>query len=132
MDIGYILLFLFLLFEMALSLVLAIIIEVIFVHFYERFTIKSDLVLVMLINVVTNPIVVTIANSFVLATNISKWWVQLPLEAVVVIVEWRFYKKYVTRIKRPLKCSILANGISYFLPMLVAFIFSSSFGATTV
>ena len=132
MDIGYILLFLFLLLEMALSLVLAIIIEVIFVHFYERLTIKSDLVLVMLINVVTNPIVVTIANSFVLSTNISKWWVQLPLEAIVVIVEWRFYKNYVTRIKRPLKCSILANGISYFLPMLVAFIFSSSFGATTV
>jgi len=131
-DMGYILLFLFLLFEMALSLALAIIIEVAFVHFYERSTIKSDLVFVMLINVVTNPIVVTIANSFVLSTNISKWWIQIPLEIIVVIVEWKFYRNYVTRIKRPLKCSILANGISYFLPILVAFILSSSFGATTV
>ena len=121
-----------LLIGMAISLALAILIEATFIHFYEAATIKEDLIFVILINVVTNPIVVAIANSLNILTNLNKWTIQIPLEIIVVVIEWLFYKKYINNIKRPFRCAILANGISYLLPIVISFIWGVSFGLTTV
>jgi len=121
-----------LLIGMEISLALAIILEVIFIHFYEVATVKEDLIFVLLINVVTNPIVVAISSSLTSLTNLNKWIIQIPLEIIVVFVEWLFYKKYINYIKRPFRCALFANGISYFLPIVITFILGVSFGLTTV
>jgi len=121
-----------LLLGMEISLALAIMLEVIFIHFYEVATVTEDLIFVMLINVVTNPIVVAIASCLMSLTNLNKWIIQLPLEIIVVVIEWLFYKKNINNIRKPFRCALFANVISYFLPILITFILNVSFGLTTV
>ena len=49
-----------------------------------------------------------------------------------MFVEWLFYKKYINHIKRPFRCALFANGVSYFLPIVITVILGVSFGLTTV
>lgn len=70
---------------------------------------RDDRILVILVNVLTNPAAVWL-HGF--------WGVpQVPIELLVVIIEYYVY--YHFRIPRPLGLSLTANGISWGLGLLI-------------
>lgn len=78
---------------------------------------------VLLVNVLTNPAAVLTYYliSFAFAID-NRFIVQLPIEIVVIIVEtmvYYDYKKSGWNFKRPLLISVMANGISYGLGLLL-------------
>lgn len=77
---------------------------------------KEELLLVILVNVLTNPAVVFLN----LCGECFTWWntlCQLPLEAIAIVAEaviyTRFSKKPGWKITHPVLLSIIANVISY-------------------
>jgi hypothetical protein len=80
---------------------------------------KKDLLLVVMVNILTNPVVVLIYWLAVLRA----WWnsilVLVPLEIVAVLVEGCYYKKYGNSFKRPYLFSLAANTFSYGAGVLI-------------
>ncbi len=74
----------------------------------------SDLLLIALVNVVTNPAVVICAYMIS-----SEPWFKLLLEAAAILVEAAFYKAYAKTIKRPLLFSLCANVFSFSCGMIL-------------
>lgn len=74
----------------------------------------KDLLLVILVNVLTNPAAVLFS---VLAGN--RKMIQLFIEAVVILTEGCYYKKYSGRIKNGFWLSAVANVVSYGLGLLL-------------
>lgn len=101
-----------LLIRFILSLLLTIIIEVAVAF---AFRIKGkDLLLVILVNVLTNPVAVLLS-----VLTGDKKCVQLLIELVVIFTEGCYYKKYSAKLKHGLLFSATANGISYSLGILI-------------
>ena len=74
---------------------------------------KRELGLVTLVNCLTNPPVVLL---YYTATGLWHWNaipVTLALEAAAVIVEWRCYRAFSERVKRPFLFALLINLFSY-------------------
>lgn len=74
---------------------------------------KRELGLVALVNCLTNPPVVLL---YYTATGLWHWNaipVTLALEAAAVIVEWRCYRAFSERVKRPFLFALLINLFSY-------------------
>ena len=74
---------------------------------------KRELGLVALVNVLTNPAVVL---SYYTATGLGHWNavpVTIILEALAVLVEWRCYRAFSERVKRPFLFALLINLFSY-------------------
>ncbi|MBQ8597394.1 MAG: hypothetical protein IJ409_06365 [Lachnospiraceae bacterium] len=69
---------------------------------------KRDLLLVVLVNILTNPAAVLLS---LLSGNLKS--VQLLIEVVVILVEGWYYKRYSKEIDREYLFSLTANGISY-------------------
>lgn len=69
---------------------------------------KKDLLLMVLVNIVTNPAAVLLSMLFG-----DKKSVQLLLETVVILVEGWYYKKYGKEIKHGYVLSLILNGTSY-------------------
>lgn len=69
---------------------------------------KKDLLLVVLVNILTNPAAVLFSMLFG-----DKKAVQLLLETVVILVEGWYYKKYGKEIRHGYVLSMILNGISY-------------------
>ena len=70
---------------------------------------KDQLVLVVLVNILTNPAAVWL-----------HWAVgipQIPIELTVVLVEWYVYREF--KVKYPLTLSCAANGISWGLGLIL-------------
>jgi len=95
---------------LAVSLTLTVIIELVFALFLK----KRELLLIFLVNVLTNPIAVFLAYMF--DRNI---FIILFIEILVVIIEGVLYSKYSQHIKRPFMFSIFANAISYFIGVIL-------------
>lgn len=75
---------------------------------------RKNLLLVVLVQIITNPLAVLAMLWF--GTYYYNWPVyayQLPIEAIVVVVEWLFYRKYLNAVKRPFALSLAANYFSY-------------------
>jgi len=74
---------------------------------------KKDLLLVCLVNVLTNPAVVLCyyLNSAYIGMN--PIMVKVILEALAVLTEGMYYKKYSSGMSHPFWFSILANGVSF-------------------
>ena len=68
----------------------------------------KDLLLVLLVNILTNPAAVLFS---LLAGNSGI--VQLFIEAVVILTEGWYYKKYSCKIKNGFVFSVAANVVSY-------------------
>jgi len=80
---------------------------------------RKDMLLLVLVNVVTNPVVVLL---YLLASMYTDWnliWVIIPLEAFAILTEGYYYKKYGRCFKRPYLFSAAANMFSYWIGMLI-------------
>lgn len=78
---------------------------------------KHDLLLVLLVNVLTNPAVVLIYA--LLSRRIHTVLLKLVLELAAISVEAYYYKKYALDFPRPFLFSIGANAFSFFFGILL-------------
>lgn len=75
---------------------------------------RRDWLLLLLVNVVTNPIVVTLHYC------VSSFWAfTLVLEAAAVVAEWLAYRKWGKTVRPALLFSLCANCFSYFSGLLI-------------
>jgi hypothetical protein len=84
---------------------------------------KKDLLLVMLVNVITNPVVVLSYWLAVLYTNWNHVLVTMLLELFAVLTEGYYYKKYGQDFGRPYLFSAAANAFSFGTGVLLQIIF---------
>jgi len=104
--------------SLALSLCLALVLECGF-FFLTGKRHKKDLLLVILVNVLTNPIVVL---SYWLAAHYTLWnrnLIKVFLELFAVLTEACYYKKYGQEFRHPLWFSIAANAFSFGIGVVV-------------
>ena len=82
---------------------------------------KEDILLVGLVNILTNPIVVLILNLFLLfSASPPPWLLILPLEVFAVLTDGFIYQKGLSyRRIHPFFLSLILNGISYFGGLLL-------------
>ena len=95
-----------------IALILTIVFEVLFAcicGYHNRQTLK----VVVLAQVVTNPVVVLLANLCLFYTVWPVAVYLIPLEISAVIVEWQIYRLRAKQIARPLVFSLAANVFSY-------------------
>lgn len=74
---------------------------------------KRDLLLVIMVNVLTNPAVVLLYWLAYLYTDWNATIVKIPLELAAILVEGIYYKKYGESFKRPFIFSLAANAFSF-------------------
>lgn len=77
-----------------------------------------DIILVILVNVFTNPPVVFTHNILQRSTALPPVVIVLVLETAVIVIEGFCYKFYARSIKHPFWISIGANMFSYFAGLL--------------
>ena len=107
-----------LLIALALSLALTLALEVIFFLLAGKRN-KKDLLLLILVNVLTNPIVVLSSWLVALYTN---WDANIPLislELFAVLTEGYYYKKCGCAFRRPYLFSFTANMFSFLVGTLI-------------
>lgn len=75
---------------------------------------KRDWLLLLLVNVVTNPIVVTLHYCVS-----SAWVFTAVLEVSAVLVEWLAYRKWGRSVRPAFLFSLCANCFSYFSGLLI-------------
>ena len=74
---------------------------------------KKDLLLLVLVNILTNPLVVLTFLLLELYTQWSSYLVLIPLELFAVLTEGHFYKRYGADFRRPFLFSLAANAFSF-------------------
>ena len=107
---------------MMVSLALTIVIEAGFFLALRKRN-KRDLLLVILVNVITNPVVVLLFWLAALYTDWNRNLVIVPLEIFGVLTEWFFYKKYGAEFSRPFLFSLSANAVSFGAGLLLQLVF---------
>jgi len=101
-----------LLFSLGLSLMLTIGFEAgLFLLIGKRN--KKDLLLLLLVNILTNPVVVLSYWLVALYTDWNLYIVLIPLELFAVLTEGYYYKKYGQSFKHPFLFSLAANAFSF-------------------
>ena len=109
---------------LGLSLGLTLFFEVgFFFIFFSAPWNKKDILLVILVNTLTNPAVVLIYRMLYFNTNINTVMIVLPLEAFAIFTEGFIYKKKSYCIKRPFLFSLMANTFSYIMGLMIQRIF---------
>jgi len=83
---------------------------------------KKDLLLVIMVNVLTNPVVVLLYWLAHFYTNWNMILVLIPLELFAVLTEGFYYNKYGLNFKRPFLFSLAANAFSFTAGMLIQLI----------
>ena len=104
--------------SLALSLVLTIVLEAGFFLIIGKRD-KKDLLLVVLVNVFTNPVVVLLYWLAVLYTGWNVIIIILPLELFAVLAEGYYYKKYARCFKRHFLFAFAANMFSFWTGFLI-------------
>ena len=108
--------------SLAISLTLTIMFETEFFLLVGKRD-KKDLLLLHLVNVLTNPVVVL---SFWLIALYTDWNARLfiiPLEVFAVLTEGFYYKKYGRSFRRPYLFSLAANIVSFGTGELINLLF---------
>lgn len=107
--------------SLVISLILTLIIEV-SISFFIGIREKEDLQVVLCVNVLTNPVVVYIANCVKLLNNSLNYnIIVLIMEVIVVIVEAILYKTYLKyKGRSPLLISSVNNIISFLLGIIIS------------
>ena len=82
---------------------------------------KKDLLLLLFVNIITNPVVVLTYRLAVLYTDCNAVTIIIPLEVLAVLIEGRYFKKYGRDFKRPYLFSLAANIFSYGTGLLIQF-----------
>jgi len=83
---------------------------------------KKDLLLVLLVNVLTNPVVVLSYWLVLLLTEWNAIIAFIPLELFAVLVEGYYYKKYGRDFKHPYLFSLTANMLSFWMGVLIQYL----------
>lgn len=78
-----------------------------------------DLLLTVIVNLLTNPIVTAAFYILSGTTELSAPLIKAFLEISAIVTEWLIYRKYGVNIKRPLLLSVGLNGFSFFSGMLI-------------
>jgi len=104
--------------SLAISLALTLLFEIGF-YFIVGKRDKKDLLLVVLVNTLTNPIVVLVYWIAHFNTNWSTVLILTPLEVFAVLTEGYIYDRYAQSIKRPFLFSLGANVFSFSLGFLL-------------
>ena len=106
--------------SLIVSLVLTIIIEL-SICLILGIRKKSDIYVVLLVNICTNPIVVYIANCLKLLNNDLLYNIIIViLEIMVVIVEFELYKRYLRIYKKsPFILSLVNNTLSFGIGIII-------------
>ena len=81
-----------------------------------------DLLLVILVNIVTNPVVVLLYWLTMVYTNWNIVIVVIALELFAVLFEGCYYKNYGMAFKKPYLFSAAANMFSFWTGMLIQFL----------
>ncbi|HOP11472.1 MAG TPA: hypothetical protein PK629_08270 [Oscillospiraceae bacterium] len=79
---------------------------------------KKDLLLLVMVNVVTNPLVVLLYWLTVLRWEVNSVII-IPLEVFAVLTEGCYYKKYGIKFKHPYLFSLAANAFSFGAGLLI-------------
>lgn len=98
--------------SLMLSLVLTLAFEIAFFLLVNKRS-KKDLLLVALVNILTNPVVVLLYWLSVLYTEWNSALVTIPLELFAIVTEGYYYKKYSQCIRYPYLFSLAANMFSF-------------------
>lgn len=108
-------------YSLLISLLLTLIIESI-VAFFVGIRKEDDFKTVIIANVITNPIVVFIANLCALANNIWLYFfVVLIMEIWAVLIEAFIFKKHLKYKEKPaLAISIINNGLSFAFGIIIS------------
>ena len=80
---------------------------------------KKDFMLLVLVNILTNPIVVLLYWLASVYTDLHRAIIIIPLEIFAIVVEWQYYKKYGQNINRPFLFAFSANMFSYWIGVLI-------------
>ena len=86
---------------------------------------KEDIYVVILVNICTNPVVVSIANYLILINSSELIYniIVIVMEVTVVFVEYIMYKKYLKDYKKsPLLLSVINNCTSYLIGVIINFL----------
>jgi len=103
---------------LAISLALTLVFEAAFFFIAGKRN-RKDLLLVILVNVLTNPIVVLLYWISAYFTNWNLTIVKIPLELFAVLTEGYCYSKYGQTFKRPFMFSLAANAFSFTAGVLI-------------
>ncbi|MCL2671849.1 MAG: hypothetical protein FWF10_07420 [Clostridiales bacterium] len=107
--------------SLLLSLGLTLVFEVAFFFSVGKRN-RRDLLLLVLVNIITNPLVVLL---FWLNSYYTRWNVVLVtavLELLAFAAEGVYYKRYGQDFRRPFLFSLAANAVSYGLGLVLQFI----------
>ena len=80
---------------------------------------KRDLLLVVLVNVLTNPVVVLLYWLATLYTSWNTTIVKIPLELFAILTEGYYFRKYGQSFKRPFLFSLAVNMFSFWVGVLL-------------
>ena len=107
--------------SLIVSLILTLMIETAFFFLVGKRN-KKDLLLLVLVNILTNPAVVFLYWMAMLHTNLNRIIVIMHLELFAILTEGAYYKKYGQDFKRPYLFSIAANVFSYGTGVLLQYL----------
>lgn len=103
--------------NLAISLGLTLALELIFALVFK--VRGRDLILIVLVNFLTNPAVVLSHALLSGYTSIAEVYIILALEVTAISIEWLCYKYRAENIRRPLLFSIGANSFSYLSGLII-------------
>ncbi len=103
---------------LAISLLFTLIFEILFFKLTGKKN-KKDLVLVYLVNVLTNPPVVLIYWLVVIYTSFNSILLKVILESCAILVEAYCYKHYGEDFNKPLIFSLGANIFSFTIGLVI-------------
>lgn len=106
---------------LALSLGLTVALETLFAWLLGLR--RRDLLLVVLMNLITNPVVALTAMVLGRETALPRWALLIPLEAAAVAVEWLLLKRFGTDVRRPFLTAVALNAGSFLVGELLQLIF---------
>lgn len=103
------------------ALLLTVVIETTLAFFIFRIKNKKDIINIILINVLTNPLLNTTSLYILLAFGYSVYDISIiAMEILVFIGEGLFYKKFLqTKSINPFLLSLVLNGASYLTGILI-------------
>jgi hypothetical protein len=106
--------------SLIISLVLTFILETgFYLAVFNKKCTGKDLLLVVLVNIITNPVVVLSYWLATLYTDLNAVIIIVPLEVFAILTEGYYYKKYGQNFKRPFLFSLAANLFSYGTGLLI-------------
>lgn len=108
-----------LLITLAISLALTLLFELAFALLTGK---RADLLLVLLVNVLTNPAVVLLYTLSQQYTPLHAIAVKAVLEVLAVLTEALYYRHYASAIKRPFLFSLAANAVSFGLGLVINYL----------